>query len=229
MATALSSLRASLRQRVGNPSTTALPDASADAYVNKGYHHTLDTFLHTVMRQEYTITTVAGTAVYTIPRAYRSLIRLWNYTEGKRVYKVTDVYAFHLRAGYSDTSRGCPRWYFKTGAEVRLFPTPDAVYSIIAYCKMKLDDLALDTDEIEIDDWDEVILARAAYAYYIDIGDEAKAKWALAVWKEATNNKPSQLEEETVDLETPANAWEQYPNRRMGLRGGRVTSHPWRD
>lgn len=229
MATALSTLRSRLRQRIGNPSTTALPNASADSYVNLGYHHTLDTFLHTVMRQEYQFSTVAGTATYTIPRAYRSLIRLWNQTEGKRVYKVTDVYAYQLRAGTNDTTRGRPIRYFKKGAEVRLFPTPDAVYVMQAYCKMKLSDLVNDTDEIEIDDWDDIILARAAYGYYLDIGDEPKAKWQLAVWKEATNNKPSQLEEETVDLETPANAWDLYPNRGAPRRSSRASSHPWED
>lgn len=226
MATTTLDLKTRLRARIGSPSLVALPDASAIAYVNRGYQHTLDQFVHPITRGEYTLNTVSGTAAYTIPRAYRALMRLWNKDYGTRIAKVTHTRLFEFRAGDNRTTTGKPKWYYKNGTELRLMPTPNAAYELIALCKVKLDDLTLDAHEVQIDDWDDIIVSRAVYSYYLDIGDEPKAKWSLAVWQESVGSKPSQLEEEQVDQEIPNSAVDYYRNSSGNFRR-RMTNDPW--
>ncbi len=226
MATTLLQLRAKLRKRVGNPSVVALPDADATEYVNRGYMHTMDHFMHPVGRAEYTINTVAGTSVYTIPRANRALIRLWNKDFGTRVHKLTHTRYYDMRHGDNQPRQGKPEWYYKSGDSLTLLPTPDAAYELVALCKIKVDDLVADADELLIDDWDSIIIARGVYEYYLDIGDEPKAKWALSVWTEAVGMKPTQLEEEQVDQEVRASGVDMYTNRGGSFRR-RMNSDPW--
>lgn len=226
MATTLAQFVSRFRKRVGSPSTTALSDDDAKEYINRGYMHSMDHYMHPAGRAEYTFTTVAGTATYTIPRTYRALIRLWDKDYGRRVHKVTHTRLFELRSGDNAASTGKPAWYYKNGDSLMLLPTPDAAYEMIALCKVKVADLDADDDEPVIDDWDSIILARGVYEYYLDIGDEPKAKWALSVWLEAVGSKPTQLEEEQVDQEIPASGVDLYKSGSGNFRR-RMNSDPW--
>ncbi len=220
-------LRTSLRKRIGNPSDSSITDAELDAYVNKGYHHTMDRFTHSASRGEYTVTTEQGVNEYDLSTLFRAVHKVWDSTHGTALFKASPNRMFQIREMAGSTRYATPRWYYREGNTIKLFPTPAGVYDIVVYGRIKAADLVADADEPVLNDWDDVMLARAAYSYYIDIGDQPKAQWQLGVWAEETSTISTTMEEETIDYQEPGSGLAMYQRGHPMMGYRRYNNRPY--
>lgn len=126
---------------------TALQDAQTEL------EH--DVFLPRFLQGEATLATVASTATVALPtdflREYEQDGPLWYLDASLGEHELVKDDAWFLRQSFLGSedvpTTGVPRGYALAGANIRLFPTPDAVYSLrLAYYKAEP---ALSADSIE--------------------------------------------------------------------------------
>lgn len=111
----------------------------AGAFVNDAKEIVENAWDWTALRREETITTVASTSDYTIPASgsRSKLLYFFNETEGDYLEYRTTAWINRQRV---NASPSVPRYYTTIGAvggdlRIRVFPTPDAVYSLRYYGK----------------------------------------------------------------------------------------------
>ena len=103
----------------------------------------------------------------------------------------------------STAVQAAPQIYIRTGTGITLDPVPDAVYTIKYLYKGKITPLVADADEPVIPDgWDEGIKLLARHKYYDDKGDLQKAYWATNSYREWMRDQPSEIDEESVDIDS---------------------------
>ena len=124
-----------------------------------------------VLRSTVTVTTAASTGTYSLTGYGEQgvILSAFNDTSNYGLQMKSESYIDRQKYTGS-TSEGAPRYYCFRGqdgsddAQIELWPTPDAVYSLKFRTKIKQDDLSADSDELSVPDRPVYLLAAAMLA-----------------------------------------------------------------
>lgn len=195
----LNTMRQVLRVKIGNPNTSDTPDATLTRILNAAYREIGSKYPFNETRCIKSFDTTANVPRYTMPLDLAALLRVWDDTNKRKLVKRGVRYMASLPTGVQP---GKPRDYVRTRDWMQLIPVPDAVYTIFIYYLTEIADLVGDTDEPVLPlPWHDGIINKARYIYYDEIGDIAKASYALGVWKDWVADKPSEIDIEKDDIE----------------------------
>lgn len=222
-------MRTSLRKKIGNPSTTGVPDTDLNEAINAADDFLTDRVANQANRQLETFVTVAGTETYALTSDALVVLSVKNSTNGRRLQKASR--SRYIEWSTVSLTTGVPIWYYREATaggivRLRLHPIPNSVYTINVLTKTVRVDLVTNTDESILPlPWHRLIVLRARYDYYDGIGDYPKAQWALSAFNEQLSSKEPEQEQELSDFEDPARGPDElYPVIRQSTRR---TSLPW--
>lgn len=210
--TSLSVLRAQLRRLLGVdaddlPNVTDVSDPDnevigADQFLNEAYWEILDKFPFREKERTGTFPTTAGEKFYQTPSSFEALklISIEDLETGQhtpldrmtqRQYE-TD----HIE---STDAHSKPTHYLREKNGIRLWPTPDNVYTLTIKYLIELSDLSGDNATPETPrTWVEIVKYGAAWRGHLHFGNDAKAINAKAVWKSLVDSAtPVESKEET--------------------------------
>lgn len=198
--TTLSSLRTLLRKRIGNPSTTDVPDSDLTELINYAHREIVNKFPFKVNRGETSFNTVAGTQSYSMPTDVFVTRKLYDSTNKRRLVQKGERYF----SEHAFDDNGQPMYYVRIGSTLRLLPTPDDVYTIKHIYKAKITDLSADGDTVLTgQNWDEGLLKLARVKYYTDLKpDIPKATFFTNDYKLWLQDQPTEVAEESDDIDT---------------------------
>lgn len=154
-AIALSTFCDRARSLGGYPNSTVFTNAVLTPWVNAAigeYAGVLDDHMAGWRDTTATVYTVASTATIALPTGATSLRRVDIYRDGEWVK--LDKLGPELADSYSTT--GTPAGYLHVGANVELFPTPDAIYPVRFRYPAALTPLSSDSDTFDFPDgWED--------------------------------------------------------------------------
>ena len=194
----LSEMRTKLRRKIGNPTTTDVPNSELNDFLNDAQEYISDRYNFHMGRTLYAFNTVAGTKRYALPADAVAVIKVGNRTDRKWIRKLDNRDQF--RAENQDTDvTGPPERYSRMRDWIQFWPIPDAVYSIGLFYKNAMASLVNDNDESPLPvTWHNGIVLYARYLFYDERQDYAKAQYGYAAWSLWASSKPSELEEEQI-------------------------------
>lgn len=194
----LAELRASLRKRIGNPTTTDVPDVDLNEYINESNQYINDTFAFRASRPTYNFNTVAGTFQYDLPDDVSVLMRVGNRTKQYRLKRRESKFQYDHEDQLT-SEVGEPKFYYVGISWIHLYPIPDAVYAMALFYNNIAEPLVADGDTSVIPStWHSGIVRYARYLFYDINQDFAKAQYAYAAWALWLQNKPNELQDELV-------------------------------
>lgn len=193
-------LKARLRVATKNPSVTELSDAAAGAYINSGYTDLASRYPYHQTRKRCTFDTEVGEEKYQLPTDLTALYRVKNMTHGYKVWKSGDrLVADRLTDGF----RSRPLKYVRYRNYIEFAPTPNAVETIEIWYNAVPAILVADADVLVLPvTWHDGVWMRAKWYYMIDRGDLAQKASADADYKLWLSDKPSEIDEETRDMDS---------------------------
>src|SRR5215831_9176859 len=193
-------LRAKLRLSLKNPTENDAAETDLGDYINEGYRDLSSRYAYHQTRQRCTFITVAHQAKYQLPPNLASVLRLRDNTHGRKIMKAGD----RMVAGqYVPKLEMWPRYYVRYRNYVELLPVPDADGYVIEVFYIAIPGLlAVDLDvPLLPETWHRGIILRARWYFFTDRGDSAQATEALNTYSIWLSDKPSEIEEETVDID----------------------------
>lgn len=203
MAVTFLTAQTELRAAIGNPPAVSGPAATANlrTCLNDALVELVDKYRVRQAEQTLTVTTADGTASYALAATVESVGYVWDNTAGVAGRRLRKLPEDGLPATVLEP-RGRPTHYTRSGSHLTLYPTPDGVYTVAMICRVRPTALANDTDVMPLpDSWKPAWLKLARYHYYDTFGnDPAKAREAYASFQVFVNDKPTDVEEESVDV-----------------------------
>jgi hypothetical protein len=191
-------LKDRLRIALKNPGVEDDPDLDLGGYINSGYVDVASRYPYHQTRKRSSFVTVAGSQKYELPCDLTVIRRLMDVGNGRKLVKTGDRYLASRRNDYNSR----PSRYIRYRNYVELIPTPDAVYTIEIWYDALPCLLIEDVDEPVLpESWHPGIILRAKWYYWMDKGDQAQVSHALNNYSIWLSDKPSEIEEETVDLD----------------------------
>lgn len=193
-------LKDRLRQSVKNPDLNELSDVAAGSYINSGYKDVSGRYSFHQARKRCTFDTIVGEEKYQMPGDLAAILRLKILDTGKKIWKAGDrLIADRLTDGF----RADPRYYVRYRNYVELAPTPYRVQTVEIYYKALTEKMETNAElPILPDDWHDGIWMRARWYYWVDKGDMAQKASADADYKLWLSDKPSEIDEESVDIDS---------------------------
>lgn len=190
-----SQIRTRLRKLVGNPTATDVPDADLNEVINEAYQELCDEYRFRATRELATFSTAANVNAYALPTNSLVLMGVKDCTNDVRLRKRNHDW---VMSQTSDTdSPGKPTNYARYEDYIKLFPTPDGVYSINIYYRIYIADLSADADIPVIPvPWHRGLIRFARYKYYDALGQIQMAQYTYRAWQVWLNNKPTEVDEE---------------------------------
>lgn len=193
-------LKSGLRRSVKNPSEEDVPEVDLGEYVNYGYKDLASRYSYHQTRKRCTFVTVNGQDKYQLPLDLASVLRLKDNTHGGKVIKAGDR-AVATKSIYA--ANYWPKQYVRYRNYVQLLPTPDGEYVIEVYYIAIPATLTLETDAPVLPEtWHVGIIMRARWYYFMERGDTAQQTAALNNYNIWLSDKPSEIEEESVDIDS---------------------------
>lgn len=194
----LGQLRTRLRKLIGNVPVGQVPETDLTELLNDANIFLLDRYSHRNAKTSVALSTVASTATVALASDYSAIFKVWDTGVDRPLRQAVE----QDLPGLEGLPEGRPTHYRHVGATIKLYPTPDAVYTLTALVKKATDTLTLDADVPTLDSsWHMGIVYRARYAYYDGIGDIPKAQYALNSFNEWLATKPTTIEDESFDQE----------------------------
>lgn len=190
-----------LRASLGNPvDAGAAALANLKTCLNDALIEIYDKFRHLRAEQVQTVTTVASTATYALSAGTVAVLFVWDNTAGATGRRLAKMSEDALPSTVPEVT-GRPTHYYRSGTNILLYPTPDAVYTLSLITKVGPTALSADADPMPLpDSWKPAWLKLARYYYYDSFGnDPAKAREAYASYQVFVNDKPTTVEDESVD------------------------------
>lgn len=190
----LTTMLSRLRERVGNPDTTDVPDATLTARINEAYSFIWDRYrFHANRTTDSSIVTVAGTASYALPADCDIIMSVRDVTNTTKLKKIgKDKYD-----AKGVISNGKPTEYFRENNNLILWTTPDGAYTIRVRYKQAMTELSAGADIPSVPTaWHDGIVALARFMYWDTKGDVPKAQYAFRMWKEWVSDKSNEIDEE---------------------------------
>lgn len=201
----LTELRADLTIAVGNPS--GITSTTLDSCINKAYLRICDMFTFSQNTKRTTTNTVIGTQSYNLATNDTTVLGVWNKTHRYALDKV-DAHSVNMYDDQSTVSprRGRPRKYYRAESSIFIMPAPDAVYVLEFVTKQKVAKLVNTSDTpVLYEPWHDGIVLLARWYYFDQVAfDFPKAQYAWGVWQSWLQTKPSEVHQESVDLEQGA-------------------------
>lgn len=188
MSLALSVIRTAVRDEVGNPPTSVLSDNEIDDRINDSYSEVATRYRHPEMRASAAANTVSGTATYSLPTRYWYAISLRDDTNDRVLMPRPTEW---INAQDTDTT-GPPQYWVREGSNHRLYPTPNAVYSINVFYVQRPVDLSADNDTTIFDgrDWDEIIKWGAIWRCFQRLGQQDQFIHTRNIWRTLVGSMP---------------------------------------
>lgn len=196
----LTTARGKLRTRIGNPSTGEVPDSTLTECINIAQREIATKFKFYSSRVEGTITTASGTSDYALPSNVKVVRSVWDVTNKLKLRRAGERFNAEALTLYG-TNYAKPQWYGRVGSNIRLYPTPDDVYSIKYLGKQIPTDLSADADLITLPDtWLDGLYKLARSKYYDDFAhDVTKAIDAMNSYQIWLKDQPTEIDEEMID------------------------------
>ena len=198
----LAEFRTALTTAVGNPngiSSTVLDDC-----INRAYLKICDMFTFSQNTKRTTVSTTIGTRTYNLAANDTTVLGVWNKTYKYSLIKVDH----HQVNDFDDQSTASPRTgrpkkYYRADGSIFIMPAPDAVYTLELVTKQKVAKLVNTSDTpVLYSTWDDGIIMLARWYYFDQYAmDYPKAQYAWGVWQSWLQTKPSEVHQESVDLE----------------------------
>lgn len=188
-----------LRVRIGSPIPADISDVALTSILNYTQREIATKYKFLKYRVEGSIPTVIGTSDYTLPSNVNVVRAVWDVTNKVKLRKAGERFNAEALVDYS--TNGKPLWYWRFGTSVRLYPTPDAVYTIKYIGKQIPTDLVAGGDLFTLPDpWLDGMLKLARSKYYDDIAhDITKAIDAMNSYSVWLKDQPVEIDEENVD------------------------------
>lgn len=198
----IADLRAELRKSVGMDATD-MPDADADLYLNRAYWEIIDKYNFREKEVTVTFATVAGTRLYNMPSPFEALRKLSikkpDINEHVTIHRMS-IEEYENVYDEDVDARAFPEKYTREGCAVRLWPTPDKVYTITQKYWTVLADLS-NSNSVPVipQSWHEIILFGGIYRAFIGINDWARANAAKQHQAALVNNAVPVEAKEEID------------------------------
>lgn len=192
----LTTLQTRLRERIGNPDTTDVPDATLTLRLNEAYVDILDKYnFHAAKTTSTSTSTVASDYDYTLS-GIDILIAVRDNTTGVKLTKRDRVWWDEIAAA-SVRAEGKPTDYFWDGSTLYLDPIPDDVYQLLIRYRRATTELAAGGDSPVIPtSWHHGIVLLGRAKYYEAIEDGPKYALALQSFNIWVKDKADEIAEE---------------------------------
>jgi hypothetical protein len=189
-------MRTQLRSRIGNPTITDVPDSVLTQELNAAYLDIEDRYRFHKARKRCQFLTVPGQSRYDLPSDVLSVFRVSDETNHRKMIKIGERDAPQTLAK--------PMRYVRYRDWLELDPTPDGVYTMEVYYKYFHGRMSEDQHVPGLPlAWHEGIVVLAKYNYYINIAtDQVKAGAAYQAWELWIRTKPTEIDEESVDIDS---------------------------
>lgn len=176
-------MRDKLRRALGvDEDDEGFDDDGVDLLLNTSLWFIADRFKFKIDEEEVTDNTVAGTNAIALQSdaAGIQLVSIADlYSDQHTPLKVITLHDFETEYVDRSEARGKPTHYFRRGANIILWPTPDDVYEVTTYYKRTLSDLIAGGPLLP-HAWDEIILAGGIWRGAAELGDSRKKR----MWEE---------------------------------------------
>lgn len=194
-------MRTVLRSRIGNPTEVDVPGSVLNQELNAAYLDIIDRYRFHKARKRCQFFTVVGQSRYDLPNDILAVLRVSDETNFRKLVKRGDR---QLKSLDNYTTQGKPENYVRYRDWIELYPIPDGVYLMEVFYKFAHGALVQDEDQPSLPlVWHEGILMLAKHKYYINIAnDQPKAVLAYEAWKLWVSDKPTEIDEETVDIDS---------------------------
>lgn len=200
MTIALDTLRSELREHLG-VDEVELDDDACDLLLNRAYWELLDKFPFREKEVSATFETAAGTILYSMPSPFEAMrqLSIVNPDTSEHTYlRKFDIRDYEENFVDTVDNRGYPTNYVREGCAVRLWPTPDATYTVVLKYWTVLEDMSDTNDSPGIpQNWHEMILYGALWRGYFRFGDHLRGKSTQQMWGAMlAGTKPVESKEE---------------------------------
>lgn len=202
-------MRTFVREGTGEDATD-LPDTKLDVYLNKSFWEILDKLPFKVKEKTVTFQTVVGSALYSVPASFEairhlSIENLYSFAHSDVDQMDPKVY----EASYENRADayGIPTNYVRENNFIRLFPTPDNIYTLTLKYNAELADLS-DTNQYPTVPrvWYEIIELGGLWRRFVALNDYARVSAVKA------------LQRDLLSTTVPVQAKEKQDNRHAGLQ-----------
>lgn len=195
----LTTMRATLRSKIGSPNETDVPTSTLNRICNAAYREIASKYPFNEVRCIKTFNTAIGTNRYDVPQDLAVLYRLWDDTNKKKLQKRGVRFIATARP---NVQPGKPKYYTRVRDYIQITPVPDGVYALNIYYLTEIQDMVDDADEPVLPlPWHDGIVLKARHIFYDERGDVGKAIYAKNEWKDWVSDKPSEIDLEKDDLE----------------------------
>lgn len=204
----LSEFRSRLRIRIGNPSTTDVPDTpNLDQHINDAGQEIFDKYKFKRRRARAQFTTVVGQDKYSVSQLTDVIFKAWDRTNGRELtYVGTNVLAEqdYNASPNNLIQNGKPDKWTYIESYFQVLPPPDGAYCIEFVYKVIYSALTQTSDVPVIPlSWHRgmVILASALY-YEDEAQDKAKATYHHDAFDKWVADKPVEEHEQTEAVDS---------------------------
>jgi len=172
----LTQLQNSLRNALGTPVNHPKYDTTAlDLLLNRAYWALLDSIEFREKEVTGTFSTVASERFYDLPTSFDYLRHLSVTDPNSNGHiQLEQMTPAEYENNYNEDSsyEGIPTNYIREGCGIRLYPTPDQVYTVTIKYAITLADLSTSNTNPGIPQvWHEIILYGAAWRGFLELGD----------------------------------------------------------
>jgi hypothetical protein len=176
----ITQMRAGIRKATGvEDGDPDLTNTEIDLYLNRALWELDNKFPFREKEKTVTFETIVGTRNYDVPEpvdAVKTLAVKDQYSSEWKTLRYMETFEYDNNYTEGVDFYGKPWGYTREGCFVRLFPTPDKIYTILLKRWITIDDL---TDSNITADlpivWHEVIQMGGLWRCFIDFGDVARA------------------------------------------------------
>lgn len=215
-----------LRRNTGldiNDPDWTIPDLKL--VLNQSWWEILNKFDFREKEASYTITTIAGDYTYSVDNLQEAFLSaaITNPITQQST-KLDPMSIAFFQENFNDNAiidiqyQSQPALYYRSNADLVIYPVPDQAYTISVQMLLSLADLATGNYPDIPREWDEIILYGAVWRVFLETGDTLRADYYVNHQARLINNTvPVQSKEESDYTRT---AKLTTPTTRLSSRGG---------
>lgn len=192
----LTTLQTRLRERIGNPTTSDVPDATLTIRLNEAYETIWDRFrFHSNRGKNTSITTVASTNSYAMASTIDVVRSVRDNTNGVKLRKLMQREWEEINQG---STTGKPTGYYTDGTNLYLDPNPDGAYVIQIEHRKSYTALSAGGDSPSLpSSWHLGVVLLARYYHWEVTSNWQNAQVADLAYKNWLSDKTDEIDEET--------------------------------
>lgn len=196
----LGAYRADVRADTGFPPTDVVSQDEIDRRINDSYFEILGDFRHNRMKRDSTTSTVNGTQEYALPADYWYMRVFKDDTNVQRLTYKRLEWIEEQDQGTTDI--GQPLYWTVEDTNVRVYPTPDRIYTLHFWYMARPAPLTLSTDQDVLErEWTEIIKLGAVQRVFYLLGEIDRQVHAMNLQQRLVDKI---MEATDIDAETGA-------------------------